>query len=141
MWTKVGYDIEYYAHGRDDRQPAEQFEDALFRQSPKLLGKLQAVAASVAKELPQSIGGGLFEKARGYPDLYEVRTIFSRQLARYLAAMDGQVDPPRLVLLHGVAKQTGEPTPEADLRLAARYLADYHRMRQVSPEEADDEQI
>lgn len=137
----MAYDIEYYAQGQDDRQPAEEFEDGLFRQSPKLLGKLQGVAASVAQELPRSIGGGLFEKVRKYPGLYEIRTIYSKGLARYIVVLDGRVDPARLVLLHGVAKQTGEITPGADLRRAAEYLVDYLHSRRVSPEAPDHEPI
>lgn len=61
-----------------------------------------------------------------------------RQLARYIAALDGQHDPPRLVLLSGVVKQTGEPTPQADLKRAARYRSDYQGTRRVSP--ADEEE-
>lgn len=131
----MAYEVEYYAFGNDDRQPAEEFEDDLERESPRLLGKLQGVAMRVAQELPRSIGGGLFEKCRGYPDLYEVRTIFANQLARYVAAKDGESEPPRLVLLHGVVKRPGEPTPQADLDRAARYWRDYERNRQISPEE------
>lgn len=127
------YEIEYYAYGEDDRQPAERFEDKLERKAPKLLGKLQGVTLRVAQELPRSIGGGLWEKCRAYPDLWEVRTIFAKQLARYIAAVDGQHDPPRLVLLAGVAKQTGEPTPQAELERAAKYWSDYQKTRRVSP--------
>lgn len=133
------YEIEYYAYGDDDRQPAEAFEDALERTAPKLLGKLHCVALRVSEELPRSIGGGLWEKCRGYPDLWDVRTIFAKQLARYIAAVDGQRDPPRMVLLAGVVKQTGEPTPQAELVRAATYWADYQENRRVSqPEEEQD---
>lgn len=127
------YEIEYYAYGSDDRQPAEEFEDALERIAPKLLGKLQGMTLRIAEELPRSIGGGLWEKCRGFPDLWEVRTIFAKQLARYIAALDGQQHPPRLVLLTGVFKQTGEPTPQTDLERAARYWIDYQDARHVSP--------
>ncbi len=127
------YEIGYYAYGADDRQPAEEFEDGLERTAPKLLGKLQGTTLRVAEELPRSIGGGLWEKYRGFPDLWEVRTIFAKQLARYIAALDGQHQPPRLVLLTGVFKQTGEPTPQADLERAARYWIDYQDSRHVSP--------
>ncbi len=41
----MGYAIEYYAHGREDRQPAEEFEDALCSDNPRLLGKLQGVTS------------------------------------------------------------------------------------------------
>ncbi len=133
------YEIEYYAHGDDDLQPAEEFEDALERSAPKLLGKLQGVTLRVAEELPRSIGGGLWEKCRGFPDLWEVRTIFAKQLGRYFAALDGQQEPPRLVLLGGVAKQTGEPTPEAELKRAARAWTDYQKTRQVSPPNREEE--
>ena len=130
----MGYAIEYYAHGSEDRQPAEEFEDALYRDNPRLLGKLQGVTSRVAAELPQSIGGGLFEKCRGFADLYEVRTIFGRQLARYIAALDGRADPPRLLLLDGLSKRTGEPTPRSRLQQASGYWNDYQRTRRVSPE-------
>jgi hypothetical protein len=134
----VSYQIEYHAHGEKDEQPAEEFEDALERSAPKLLGKLQGIASRVADQLPSSIGGGLWEKCRGYPDLWEVRTIFARQLARYIAALDGQHEPPRLVLLAGVFKHTGEPTPQADLERAARCWAEYKQTGMVSP--ADEEE-
>jgi hypothetical protein len=133
----VTYEIEYYAYGEGDRQPAEQFEDELERSASKLLGKLQGVTLRVAQELPRSIGGGLWEKCRGYPDLWEVRTIFAKQLARYIAAVDGQHDPPRLVLLAGVAKQTGEPTLQVELARAAKYLSEYQKTRRVSPPEEE----
>jgi hypothetical protein len=128
----VTYEIEYYAYGDDDRQPAEEFEDELERSAPKLLGKLQGVTLRVSEELPRSIGGGLWEKCRGYPDLWEVRTIFAKQLARYIAAVDGQHDPPRMVLLAGVAKQTGEPTRQVELARAAKYWIEYQKTRRVS---------
>jgi hypothetical protein len=98
---------------------------------------LHGVTTRVADELPRSIGGGLWEKCRGFPDLWEVRTIFARQLARYIAALDGQHDPPRLVLLAGVVKQSGEPTPQADLAGAARSWAVYQGTRRVSPPEEE----
>lgn len=133
------YEIEYYAHGDDDRQPAEEFENVLERSAPKLLGKLQGVTLRVAEELPRSIGGGLWEKCRGFPDLWEVRTIFAKQLARYIAALDGQHDPPRLVLLGGVVKQAGESTPQAHLERAARSWNDYQKTRRVSPPDQQEE--
>ncbi len=136
------YSVKYYAHDKHDRQPAEEFEDALAPSAPKLLGKLQGVTTRVAQELPRSIGGGLWEKCRGYPDLWEVRTIFAKQLARYIAALDGQHEPPRLVLLGGIVKQTGEPTPTAELDRAARAWSDYQTTRRVSPpEEETDEPV
>jgi hypothetical protein len=131
----VTYAIEYCAFGKDDRQPGEAFENSLGRRSLRLLGKLQGVASRVAEELPMSIGGGLFEKCRGYPDLFEVRTILGRDLARYLVGLDGSAKPPRMVLLHGLAKRVGQPTPKADLERAAAYWRDYRRTRRVSPEE------
>jgi hypothetical protein len=134
----VPYEIDYHAHGEDDEQPAEVFEDRLARTAPKLLGKLQGVTSRVAAELPRSIGGGLWEKCRGYPELWEVRTIFARQLARYIAALDGQHQPPRLVLLGGVVKRTGEPTPTAQLVRAARCWAEYQHSGRVSPPEEEE---
>lgn len=134
----VSYEIEYHAHGKDDIQPAEVFEEGLAQAAPQLLGKLQGVTSRVAAELPRSIGGGLWEKCHGYPGLWEVRTIFARQLARYIAALDGQHQPPRLVLLAGVVKRTGEATPTADLQRAARCWAAYQRSGQVSPPEEEE---
>lgn len=108
------YEIEISAYGQDDRQPAEQFEDELERSATKLLASCRTSRLRVAQEQSRSIGGGLWEKCCDCPDLWEVRTIFAKQLARYIAAVYGQHDPPRMVLLAGVAKQTGEPIPQAD---------------------------
>lgn len=61
------YEIEYYAYGEGDRQPAEQFEDELERSARKLLGKLQGVTLRVAQELPRSSAGDCGRSAAATP--------------------------------------------------------------------------
>jgi len=134
----VPYRIEYYAFGDGDRQPAEEFDDGLEGRAPRLLGKLHRIAHLVAQTLPDTVSGGFLEKCRDYPDLYEIRTIYSNQLARYIVGKDGRAEPPRLVLLTGLLKRPGEVTPKADLDRAAVYWRDYMRRRRVSPEEMDE---
>jgi hypothetical protein len=135
----VPYRLDYYASGEGDRQPAEIFEDDLMARAPRLLGKLKAVTVLVAETLPEQVRGGLLQKCRGYPDLYEIRTIFGNQLARYIVAKDGVARPPRLVLLGGLTKRPGQATPRANLDRAARHWTDYVKHLRVSPENPDEE--
>jgi len=111
------------------------------KHSPKLVGKLTGVTKHVADTLPERVGGGLFEKCRDFPDLWEVRTIFGNELARFVVGKDGSREPPRLVLLEGFWKQPGEETPKAPLERAAGCWKDYLKTRRISPEEASDVEV
>jgi hypothetical protein len=124
------WDIEYFKQ-QDGMQPAEVFEDELKQHVPKLLGKLLRALDHLEAMGPQA-GGGLVEKCHGYADLWEVRAIFNKALARGLFAFDAN----RVVLLHGYVKQTGEPASTPDLNRAHGYLNVYLATRRISPEES-----
>jgi hypothetical protein len=93
-WT-----IEYYEQ-TDTAQPAEVFEDAVYKKYPKLAGKLARIVVALESNGPR-LGGGLIEPCRGYPGVWEIRAIFSQTLARELFGFDDQ----RVVLLHGYLKR------------------------------------
>jgi hypothetical protein len=125
------WDIEYYEQS-DGTQPAEAFEDGLYAQHRALSAKL----ARTVEELETQgfrLGGGKAEKCHDYPDLWEVRAIHSQTLARELFGFDG----PRVVLLHGYVKRSGEPASLKDLNRAAQYWDDYQRTRRISPEQPE----
>ena len=121
-WT-----IEYYEQ-TDTAQPAEVFEDAVYKKYPKLAGKLARIVVALESNGPR-LGGGLIEPCRGYPGVWEIRAIFSQTLARELFGFDDQ----RVVLLHGYLKRAGQPASNKDLARAADYWRDYLRTRHVSP--------
>ena len=78
----------------------------------------------------RSLGGGLIEKCRGYSGLWEMRAIFQNDLAREFFGFDRQ----RVVLLDGIVKRVGKPTPISALSRAHRYWQDYLAKRKVSME-------
>jgi hypothetical protein len=123
--------IEYYEQG-DTTQPAEVFEDAVYKRYFKLAGKLARIAVALESTGPR-LGGGLIEPCRGYPGVWEMRAIFSQTLARELFGFDDQ----RVVLLHGYLKRAGQPASDKDLAKAADYWQDYLQMRRVSPPASD----
>ena len=100
--SKVSWTVEYYEQ-QNGCQPSEQFEDSL---PMKLAGKLARVVVLLCEDGPGS-GGGLVEKCRGYPGLWELRTIWQKDLAREFFGFDRQ----RIVLLDGIVKRVGHPTP------------------------------
>jgi len=122
------WDVVYYAR-RSGRQPAEEFEDHI---PSSLSGKLTRATVEAARN-GFSVGGGLLKNCRGYPGLFEVRAIWSNQLARFFCHVDGN----RLVLLHGLAKRPGDETPKMELDKAYKCLADYKATKKTSPEKED----
>lgn len=128
MWT-----IDYFEQ-RDGTQPAEVFEDLLYRDYRKLAGKLRRVIVALEVSGPK-LGGGLIESCHGYAGLWEARTIFHKTLGREFFGFDGD----HVILLHGYVKQTGEPASTKDLSQAADYWREYQAARAVSPEEATEQ--
>jgi hypothetical protein len=124
----VDWEVEYYERETGE-QPVELFEDTI---NPKLWGKLSRNLEAVAKE-KWRLGGGVFEVCHDFPDLCEIRARHSRDLGRVLCYVD-RGPPERLVLLTGVIKVIGTPTPREAFIEAAGYLADYRVSRRVSPE-------
>ncbi len=132
IWT-----IEYFE--RDNLvQPAEIFEDELDYNHPKLSGKLIAIIEQLEQD-GYRLGGGYIEKCREYGELWEIRAIHSKLLARELFGFDGE----RIVLLHGYVKQTGEPASEIDLKKAFDYWQEYKKTHKVSPvqDETDEGEV
>ncbi len=127
----MAWTVEYYEQ-QDSTQPAEVFEDDVYRKHPKLAGKLARIAVALEVNGPQ-LGGGLIEPCHGYSGLWEMRAIFGQTLGRELFAFDGQ----RLILLHGYIKRAGEKASAKDFAKAADYLRDYQNTHRVSPETAD----
>ena len=125
------WDIEYYEQP-DSTQPAEVYENWLDQHHPKLAGKLLRAVDQLAEHGPRT-GGGLVEPCRGYAGLWEVRTIFSRTLARELFGFDGSC----VVLLHGYVKQVGQLASIPDLNRASQYWQDYLQTQRISPEEPE----
>jgi hypothetical protein len=127
MWT-----MEYFEQ-RDGVQPAEVFEDALYRDARKLAGKLARIIVELETKGPQ-LGGGLIERCHGYAGLWEARTIFNKKLAREFFGFDGS----QVILLHGYVKQTGQPAPTKDMSQADGYWHAYQMTHTVSPEEPEE---
>lgn len=118
-WT-----IRYYVES-DGTMPAEEYEDSLpDRMQGRLLGFIEQVALSEGR-----IGGRIFRKCFGYPDLSEIRARVANQLARSLCARDGD----NLILLGGLLKGVDEPTPIAALDEAARRLSRYKKTKRTNP--------
>lgn len=115
--------VEYYEQ-RNGAQPAEVFEDALFRALPKLARLVLQLQSD-----GYGLGGGYLEPCHDYAGLWEVRAIHGGSLARELLGFDQR----RVVLLHGYRKRVGEPASIRDLNLAFSYWADYTRERRLSP--------
>ncbi|TAM74536.1 hypothetical protein EPN44_10905 [bacterium] len=120
--------IEYFEQA-SGTQPAELFEDGV---PPRLAGKL-ARFSQAAAESGISLGGGYFEKCHSHSDLYEIRARLGNDLGREFCLIDGD----RLVLLSGVLKRVGEPTPSKAFEEALAYSDEYKRTRKVSPIESD----
>jgi hypothetical protein len=127
-WT-----IEYFEQ-EDTRQPAEEFEDRLERQHPKLAAKMIAIFEEVESQGHQ-LGGGYIEPCRNYPGLWEARAISQKFLGREFFGFDGQ----RAVLLHGYVKRDGEPASERDLAKASALWQQYLSTRRISPEEEEND--
>lgn len=128
------WSIEYFEL-EDTTQPAEIFEDELYRTYTKLAGKLRYLAYQM-QLYGHQLGGGYVEKCHSYENLWEIRAIHSNMLARELFGFDRD----RIVLLHGYVKRVGQPASERDLRLAYNYWLEYMRTRRISPiQEGHDE--
>lgn len=123
----MSWSIEYFEL-EDTTQPAEVFEDELYRTYPKLAGKLSQVAYQI-QLYGHQLGGGYVEKCHNYENLWEIRIIHSSLLAREFFGFDRD----RIVLLHGYVKRVGQPASERDLRQAYNYWVEYMRTRKISP--------
>ena len=75
------------------------------------------------------LGGGYIEKCRQHKEIWEIRAIYSRTLAREFFGFDGK----RIVLLHGYVKRTGQAASTRDFRKASTYWKEYNKIRRVSP--------
>lgn len=113
-----------YFERSDGLLPALVFEDGIANR--KLAGKLARIAVACAHSGP-GLGGGYIEKCHSYPGLWEIRAIHGSDLGRLFCTLEA----PILVLLSGVVKRKGEPTPPAALEEAARYLAEYKTTRNI----------
>ena len=70
--------------------------------------------------------GVIFEVCHApYSNIFRVRAKLGMELARYFCGVDGE----SLILLDGIQKRIGEPTPDAALRQAAAYLAEYNETK------------
>ena len=96
--------IVSYFEQENTVQPAEVFEDELYRANPKFLGKLLYIHDQL-KEYGHQLGGGYVEKCHNYQGLWEIRIIHSNKLVREFFSFDGE----RIVLLHGYVKSVGQP--------------------------------
>jgi hypothetical protein len=99
------------------------FEDGLPR---KLQGKLATFALAVA-DSGWSLGGGIFEACHSFSDLFEIRAKLGRDLAREFCTVDGEI----LILVDGVLKAEGEPTPPDVLRRAYARVERYRTTRRL----------
>jgi hypothetical protein len=117
MWT-----VKYF-EASDGSRPARDFRNALALPLRAKLSRFAVAAAASGWRL----GGGIFEKCHGYPDLFEIRAQHQSALARFFCTVDGT----DLVLLDGVAKRKGEATSVADLERAAQRLAAYKVSRKA----------
>lgn len=129
---QVPWQIEYYEH-EGSEQPAEKFEDGI---SPRLAGKLARIAVALREHGPR-LGGGLIEKCRDYPSVWEMRAILQNDLAREFFGFDHR----RVVLLDGIVKRAGQPTPTSALVRAARCWKGYLASRKVSSEVKEHESV
>jgi len=119
----MSFEVVYFER-RDGLLPALTFEDSIANK--KLAGKLAHIVIACAQSGP-ALGGGYIEKCHSYPGLWEIRAIHGSDLGRLFCALEA----PIMVLLSGVVKRKGEPTPRAALEEAARYLAEYKTTRNI----------
>ncbi|HEY7356438.1 MAG TPA: type II toxin-antitoxin system RelE/ParE family toxin [Ktedonobacterales bacterium] len=132
----MAWTIEYYEQA-DTTQPAEQFEDWLDREHPKLAGKLLEITAAL-RSAGHRLSGGYIEPCRGYSGPWEIRVIHSQWLGREFFGFDAE----RIVLLHGYIKRGGQEASKRDLDLAFTYWNDYKQTHKISPaQEEDDEPL
>jgi hypothetical protein len=113
----------YFFEREDGAVPARDFLEAL-----DIPLRMRLASRVVAVEQNGfSLGGGVFEVCHGYSDLFEIRVKVSRRLARLYCTVDGD----RLILVGGLLKLQGQPTPQAVLREAAARIAEYRRAKRV----------
>lgn len=126
--------VEYFERV-DTTQPAEIFEDSLYKAQPKLSAKLYRLAKDL-EVYGYNLGGGYLEKCYEYQGLWEIRAIHRGTLAREFCGFDKE----RIVLLHGYIKRSGQPASMHEMRQAFTYWKEYMQTRLVSPtqEEIDD---
>jgi hypothetical protein len=125
--------IVSYFEQENTVQPAEVFEDELYRANPKFLGKLLYIHDQL-KEYGHQFGGGYVEKCHDYQRLWEIRIIQSNRLVREFFGFDGE----HIVLLHGYVKSVGQSASKRDLNMAYSYWTEYLRTRLVSPIQEED---
>jgi hypothetical protein len=127
--------IEYYEQ-EDGRQPAEEFEDALFssgsREERSIAAKLQRWA-ELAAEKGHLASGGYVEKVHGYP-FWQLKADVGNRRGREFFHLDDE----SVVLLSGVVKGPREATPPGAYEEAKRYFEDYEKTGRVSPEEPEE---
>jgi hypothetical protein len=100
-----------------DDDGSAAFEDGL----PAALAAKLARWVQAVSDGGFALGGGMFEICHGYPDLFEIRTKIGKQLVREFCTIDGG----SLVLLGGIVKRVGEPTPRAAFDDASQQLSRY----------------
>jgi hypothetical protein len=116
----MAWEVKYFRK-RDGTVPAKSFQEAL---PPKLRAKLLRITQEAA-QTEGAIGGGYYEICHSHPGLSETRAKFQKDLGRFVCGRDGNT----LILLTGVRKLLGQPTPPALLDEADALLSEYQETK------------